>query len=273
MRQTLSEQLLRRMADFYKKGTIRMKSTVLMNRLAAALCLGALSLATPIVASAATKPAAKPTAPKPTTQTAQADPKQQTLAALLNRALSDTEKKEITRALDTARLAADNARLTLVETIADDLGLSIDQVKNAFGGAKTQAELIKALSGLLKRTLTAAEIAEVDAATKTFGNALKTAMDELIMTLVSITGLTDQEVASTLQPPPADKPTCNPPTGGTGTTGTTGTTTTGITTGTQSGGKPSSGQCNKPVGQSGSTSSGSTGTASASMTSGKPALR
>ena len=130
------------------------------------------------------------------------------LEAKLGRALSETEKKEIGDALKTAEQKLHEAQDEFVGAVADATGLTLDQVKAALKGAARGPAQGKALENALGRKLTATERAAVRAAIKARCEAKKAAMDELIATIASITGLTEDEVKEAL------KPDCKKPGGG-----------------------------------------------------------
>jgi len=174
--------------------------------LALALSAGGLTLA----GHAATSTDATPDSSAAQT----APPKPDRLAGLiariedkLDRALTDEEKTEIADALKAEAQASRDAQGDAVEAIAEATGLALDKVKEALKGNPRGPEILQRLADQLGRALTDAERKAVVAALKARADARKAAHEQLIATVASITGLTEDEANEVLKPPP-------PPPGG-----------------------------------------------------------
>jgi F0F1-type ATP synthase delta subunit len=129
------------------------------------------------------------------------------LADKLERDLTEAEAKEIKLALDTAKQQIEAANNKLVSDLASAFALTPEQVKEAL---KTRAPLVETLAKLVGHKLTSDEIKLLKAAIEAHHKALKASRDELIATISSSTGLTNDEVAEALQPPPPPKPSDKP---------------------------------------------------------------
>lgn len=140
------------------------------------------------------------------------------LADKLERELTKAEANEIKLALDTAKEKIEAANGKLVSDLSSAFALSADQVKEAL---QTRAPLVETFARLVGHKLTRDEINLLKPAFEAHHKALKSSRDELIATIGSVTGLSNDEVAESLQPPPpkpsdkpnnkpGDKPNCKP---------------------------------------------------------------
>lgn len=119
------------------------------------------------------------------------------LEAKLGRALTDSEKKEIGDAVKTFEQKLLDANIEAVNVIATALNISVAQAKAALQSPNP----LEALAKILGAKPTKEQADAVRAALKARFEAKRAAEKELCDTLVSITGLTPEELHDVLAPP------------------------------------------------------------------------